>query len=171
MISTVGACRGFVLVFWERDLMCWFSGSLAFIKIHLQGIVGQGLVYATPAATKGTVLLTEICPCWWTVVKWNHPILSSLERGVHAHCYSGSPHRRAINLPSCVPGFSQYHPFTLSVSKPSVFLVAQYSYVLSQICSWVSKLHILGAWHGTYLHWSSGVGSHHTVSVQVCPRK
>lgn len=55
---------------------------------------------------------------------------------------SGSPDRRAINHPSCVPDFHQIPAFTLCLSC----LPAKWHSTLcfiSQVCSWVSKLQIL----------------------------
>lgn len=42
MISRLGACRGPVLVIWERVPLCWFTVRPALIKMPLQG--AEGLV-------------------------------------------------------------------------------------------------------------------------------
>ena len=156
MISRLGACKGFVLVFWGWGLLHWFSGWLALVKIHLWG--------------SGSSLHCGCCDAHWSLsvlmggVKWHCPTLSSLEQGV-CTCYSSeSPHRRANFLPFFVPSFHQISAFTPSASVLPVCRVAQYSYVLSQKCGWVSKFQILRSWRYADPCWPSAQGSHHAAA-------
>lgn len=49
----------FVLVFWGRGLLLWFSGTVALEKQHLQRARGLGLVYTVKVTTVATVLFIE----------------------------------------------------------------------------------------------------------------
>lgn len=57
MISKLGVCKRFMVVFWERSLLRWFLGVLALVKMHIQGTRWQGLVSAAPASSGGALLL------------------------------------------------------------------------------------------------------------------
>ena len=63
LVSRLSMGRGFVLVFWGRGLLLWFSGTLDLVKKHLQRSWAWRLVYVAKASTVGTVLLTEVSPC------------------------------------------------------------------------------------------------------------
>ena len=43
MFSRLGVCRGFVLVFWRRVLMLWFSITFALLKKALADCRGREL--------------------------------------------------------------------------------------------------------------------------------
>lgn len=71
------------------------------------------------------------------------PTLSTPEKGAHACHHSGGLHRKANNLPSCVPGFHHILAPIQSVHGPSAHLVPQFSYVLIPVHGWDLKLQIL----------------------------
>lgn len=73
---------------------------------------------------------------------WHCLTLSSPERGACACCSSGSPHRKANDLPPCVPGFHQFSAVTLSRPGLSTHQAPQLR-VLSLVHGWESKLQIL----------------------------
>ena len=82
---------------------------------------------------------------------------------------SGSPHRRANNLPSCVPGYHNIPAFILSVSELSACQMKQHSCVLSQVCSLVFKTSNLRK--PQILADPLGEGLAALWPVLVCPRK
>lgn len=44
VVSRLGRYKGFVLVFWQRDLLLlWLSGTIALMKKHLQSLQGRVL--------------------------------------------------------------------------------------------------------------------------------
>lgn len=100
------------MVVWGRGLLYWFSGGLALVKMHFQGM-GVG------AWSKGLQPPLEGLCCSLKSVsadgggvgwQWHCPALSSLEQGVCTHHSSESLHRRANNLPSCLPSFLRSLP-------------------------------------------------------------
>lgn len=90
-----------------------------------------------------------------------HPSSFLPEGRVPAKDSSGSPQRRANNHPFCVPSFYQIPAFTFIVSELPSCKGAQYSGVLSQACSWVSKIPSFRDLHG----WVLADGSHCTFPV------
>ena len=95
----------FVLVFWGRDLLLWFSGILALGKKHLSsaehrwlgfGVSSSGLSCGCCAAHRSQSMLMGGGD------KWHLLFTSFLERGVHIYHYLRSPHRRANSFSSCV---------------------------------------------------------------------
>lgn len=113
-----------VLVLWGRaPLLLWLSITLALIKKASAEcrVVGLGV--------RGSSLHCVLCHslksiCTERTVKNGVSPLSFLEKEfIPTAIQETLLHRGMNNLPSCVPGLDLIPPFTVSVSKPSAYLV------------------------------------------------
>lgn len=140
------------MVFWEKDLLLWFSGAFAPVEMHLQ-VFGWGaccrasILHLVALLTHWiwSVLVEEgwkALPCFFSSGAWKlyPPLLGILHRG-------------ANNQP-CVPYFHQIPNFTLCFTKLSACQVVQHSCVLSQVWLCFKIPHFRDTptrWHGPAL--------------------
>lgn len=117
MISSPGACSRFMLLFLGRSpLHLWLSITLALLKRHL--LCTGGRVAWCKGLKPPLCALYHLLKSVYTDGRGEKNGIgppSPPEWGVHNHHFSGGPHRKGNNFPSCIPGFCQIPALTMSV--------------------------------------------------------
>ena len=88
MVSTLGMCGCFVLVFWGRGQLSalWLSGTLALVQKHLQSPAGAGLGVSGANLHSGALCCSLKCICrlhtsylpWWGLFSPSSGVICSL---------------------------------------------------------------------------------------------
>lgn len=136
MISRFGASEGFVLVFWGKGLLHWFSGLLALVEMHMQG------------AGRAVLIVSTLVFAWWCcLAPWGCSVLMVARRELqNGFAWLSSPEQRAC---ACYFSCRPHRRETVTSLMSLAFIRSLSSWclvlsVLSQVYCWASKLQILG---------------------------